>query len=143
MPAFSRDAKADALGRCPLFGELSRRELRELAALADEVEVSAGKVLAREGGLGSEFFVIAEGRAQVERDGHTVATLGPGDFFGEVALVDPGPRLATVTAAEPLRAFVLTTRGFWELLDRNHKIAQKILRTLAKRLRALVEDPRL
>lgn len=140
---FSKDTKAEALARCSIFSGLSKRELRQLASASDDIEVPAGKVLAREGRLGTEFFVIAEGEAEVTRDGKRLATLGGNDFFGEIALLDGGPRTATITATTPLRAFVLTTRAFWSVLDENQAVAQKILRAVARRFRALADDPTL
>jgi CRP/FNR family transcriptional regulator, cyclic AMP receptor protein len=135
MQLFSHDSKADALGRAPLFQNLSRGELVELAKVTEDLEVEEGKVLAREGDLGSEFFVIVEGEVDVEKDGTTLRRLGPGEFFGEVALIwDSARRTATVTAATPLRFFVLTRPAFRSLIDHHPDIQQKVLQCLEERV---------
>lgn len=136
MRLFSQDAKVEALGRAPLFEGLSKKELTELAKSSDDLEVPAGKVLCKEGELGHEFFVIVEGEAEVRRGGRKVDTMGPGDFFGEIALVEKTHRTATVTSTTPLRFFVLTGQSFWSLLDRSPRVERKVLRALAKRVLA-------
>ena len=112
MQLFSQDTKADALGRCPFFADLSRGELRELAKVSEDMEVEEGKTLTREGASGSEFFVIIDGEVVVTKDGADVRSMGPGDFFGEISLLEDRPRTATVTAKTPLRFFVLTRQNF-------------------------------
>jgi CRP/FNR family transcriptional regulator, cyclic AMP receptor protein len=134
MRRFSENTKADTLARAPLFHGLSRKHLIELAKVTDDLDVDAGRVLCREGQRGREFFVIIDGEAEVSRDGEALATLGPGDFFGEIALIDHVPRTATVTARTALRFFVLTSQAFWGLLDRSPDVERTILRALAKRL---------
>jgi len=129
----SKDTKVEALARAPLFEGLSRKELQEIARGSEDMDVEPGRVLCREGGLGQEFFVITEGEAEVRRKGRRRGVLGPGDFFGEIALIDRSPRTATVTATTPLRFFVLTRRTFLSLLDDNPAVERKILRTLARR----------
>jgi len=129
----SRDTKVDALSHAPLFEGLSRRELEEIARSSEDMDVEAGRVLCREGGLGQEFFVITDGEAEVRRGGRRRGVLGPGDFFGEIALIERSPRTATVTATTPLRFFVLTRRSFWSALERNPAVERKILRALARR----------
>jgi CRP/FNR family cyclic AMP-dependent transcriptional regulator len=109
---FSHDTKADALERCPFFADLSRSELRDLAKVTEDMEVEEGKALTREGAAGSEFFVIVDGDVSVTKDGSEVRTLGPGDFFGEISLLEDRPRTATVTAKTRLRFFVLTRQAF-------------------------------
>jgi CRP/FNR family transcriptional regulator, cyclic AMP receptor protein len=133
---FSHDTKAEALGRIPLFSELTKDELHELAKRTEDLEVEAGKVLVREGEIGQEFFVIIEGEAEATKDGKLLRTMGPNDFFGEIALLEDIPRTATVTAKTPLRFFVLTRQSFWSMLDATPSVERKILRTLAKRLLA-------
>jgi CRP-like cAMP-binding protein len=132
----SQDTKVAALGRAPLFEGLSKKELAQLARSTDDLEVPAGKVLCKQGELGREFFVIVEGEAEVERGGQRIDTMGPGDFFGEIALVEKTHRTATVTATTPLRFFVLTSQSFWTLLDHNPEVERKVLRALAKRVLA-------
>jgi CRP-like cAMP-binding protein len=132
---FPHDTKAEALGRAPLFRDLSKHELGELAKATEDLEVEAGKVLTREGDLGREFFVIVEGEVSVTKDGEEIRRLGPGDFFGEIALVyEDARRTATVTAATPLRFFVLTRQSFRSLLERQPEIEEKVMRVLEERL---------
>jgi CRP/FNR family cyclic AMP-dependent transcriptional regulator len=130
----SRDTKVEALKRSPLFEGLSKKDLAELAKHSEDVDVPAGKVLCKEGETGSEFFVILEGEAEVTQKGKRVRTLGPDAFFGEIALVEPVPRTATVTAKTPLRFFVLTRSEFHGLLDQFPGIERKVLRALARRV---------
>ena len=134
MQLFSHDTKADALGRCPFFSSLSRGELLELAKMSEDLDVKEGRVLAREGQTGSEFFVIIDGEVSVTKDGQEIRTLGPGDFFGEIALVEDRPRTATVTAKTPLRFFVLTRQGFRSLLDHQPELAENVRRAIQERV---------
>jgi CRP/FNR family cyclic AMP-dependent transcriptional regulator len=132
---FPHDTKVDALARAPLFSGLSRQELGELAKATEDLEVPAGKLLTREGDLGREFFVIVEGEVSVARGGEEIRRMGPGDFFGEIALVwEPARRTATVTAVTPLRFFVLTRQSFRSLLEHQPEIEQKVMTALEERL---------
>lgn len=137
---FSHDTKADALGACPFFAGLSRSELLELAKISEDLEVDAGKALTREGKSGSEFFVIVDGEVSVTKDGQEIRTLGSGDFFGEIALLEDTPRTATVTAKTPLRFFVLTRQAFRSLLAHQPELEQKVLAALEERVRATSEN---
>lgn len=141
MARFRQDMKVSALKRSPLFEGLSRRQLVQIARLTDDLDVPAGATLCREGSRGHEFFVITEGRAAVTRAGKEVATLSSGDFFGEIALLEPVTRTATVTAATPLRFFIVSDHQFKSLLDTDPEIERKVLRTLARRLVTLSGDP--
>jgi CRP-like cAMP-binding protein len=132
---FSQDTKADALGRCPFFADLSRGELRELAKVTEDMEVEEGKTLTRQGAAGSEFFVIVDGEVAVTKDGSEIRTMGEGDFFGEISLLEDRPRTATVTAKTPLRFFVLTRQNFRALLDKQPEIEEKVTTALEERLR--------
>jgi CRP/FNR family cyclic AMP-dependent transcriptional regulator len=118
----------------PLFARCSKRQLRAIAALADEIERPAGRVLAKQGTLGSEFFVLIDGAAEVQKDGKRLAVLGAGDFFGEIALVTRAPRTATVTLIEPSSLLVMTERDFDALLKAETEIQARVLRALADRL---------
>lgn len=100
----------------PLFRGCSRRELRALSRLAEVIDVPAGDALIRQDERGTEFFVIVSGAAEVSRDGQVLATLGAGDFAGELALLDGKPRSASVVTTEPTRALVFAPREFWSLL---------------------------
>jgi CRP-like cAMP-binding protein len=132
---FPHDTKAEALGRAPLFQNLSKHELGELAKATEDLEVDEGKVLTREGDLGREFFVIVEGDVSVTKDGEEIRALGPGDFFGEIALVyEDARRTATVTAKSPLRFFVLTRQSFRSLLEHQPEIEDKVMAALEDRL---------
>jgi CRP/FNR family cyclic AMP-dependent transcriptional regulator len=131
---FSQVAKVEALRGSPLFHGLARSELAQLAKETEDLELGPGKALCEEGETAREFFVILDGEAEVTKDGHRLAALGPGDFFGEIALIEHSTRTATVTATTPVRFFVLTSRAFAALLDNNPGVARKVLRTLAKRV---------
>ena len=134
---FPHDTKVDALAKAPLFAALSRQELGELAKATEDLEVDEGKVLTREGDLGREFFVIVDGDVSVTQDGNEIRRLGAGDFFGEIALIyDNARRTATVTAASPLRFFVLTRQSFRSLLEHQPGIEEKVMAALEERLAA-------
>ena len=134
---FPHDTKVDALAKAPLFAALSRQELGELAKATEDLEVDEGKTLTREGDLGREFFVIVDGDVSVTLDGNEIRRLGPGDFFGEIALIyDNARRTATVTAASPLRFFVLTRQSFRSLLEHQPEIEEKVMAALEERLAA-------
>jgi CRP/FNR family transcriptional regulator, cyclic AMP receptor protein len=143
MKLFSQDKKVESLKRAPLFADLSRKELVQLARLSDDVEVPAGRVLCKEGAPGREFFVLVEGEVDVVKNGRRVAALGAGDFVGEISLLEQTPRTATVTAKTPLRFFVLTPKEFQQVLDENPSVERKILRALARRVLELSRDPTL
>jgi CRP-like cAMP-binding protein len=132
----SHETKAEALARMPLFEGLSRKDLIEVAKVTEDMEIPAGKVLCEQGEIGHEFFVLLEGEVDVTRDGQHVATLGPGEMFGEIALIERSRRTATVTAKKPLRFFVMTGPAFWALIDRHRDIEREVLRTLALRVLA-------
>lgn len=135
MPLFSHDTKVDALHGASLFAALSRHELEELAKVTEDLEFEPGKVLAREGEIGHEFFVILEGEVAVERDGQEVRTLGSGDFFGEIALIwESARRTATVVARSHVRLFVLTRQAFRGLMAHHPDIERKVLEALEQRL---------
>ena len=139
MALFTQDTKIACLRRAPLFADMSKRELLEVARLADDLEAEPGEVLAREGEIGREFFVVVDGEVEFTRQGRTLDVDGPVDFFGEVSLVEHVPRLATVTATTPLRFFVLGHREFHQLMDDNPRIERKVLLALARRLLTLVQ----
>lgn len=127
--------KIDVLKRVPLFGNLSQRQLNLIAKHADEVNLPAGKVLAKQGELGLEFLLLVEGRARVQKNGKVIAHLAAGDFFGEMSLIDGKPRSATVIAETPVTLLVIHRRSFNYLLDTIPGLPRKILITLCERLR--------
>jgi CRP-like cAMP-binding protein len=131
-----KNAKLDLLKRVPLFGELSKRDLEEVAKIADELDFKEGKALTTEGAAGREFFVIIEGTAEVTRGRRKLRTMSDGDFFGEISLITKLPRTATVTTVSPLRALVVTDRSFRSLLERQPGIQSKVLSALGERLDA-------
>jgi CRP/FNR family transcriptional regulator, cyclic AMP receptor protein len=128
------DPFVETLATVPLFSACSKKELQMVAKSADHVTVPAGKVVVTEGAAGSEFFVILEGRARVERHGREVASLGPGSFFGDLALLDRAPRNASVIADSDLELAKLGQRAFDELLE-HPGFSKKLLAGLARRLR--------
>jgi CRP-like cAMP-binding protein len=132
-----RDTSADLLANVPLFAACSKKELQALAKRAEDRSVPAGTVLVREGAAGDAFFVIVSGQADVDRSGHVVATIGPGAFFGDLALLDKAPRNATVTAKTDMELIVLGQREFSLLLDEAGGFARKLLVGLAHRLREM------
>jgi CRP/FNR family transcriptional regulator, cyclic AMP receptor protein len=136
----ARDEKLELLRRIPLFSGFDRKRIERLGMLAEEVDVPAGKVLMRQGEIGSDMMVIVRGSVAVERDGSRLNTLGPGDFFGEIALVDGGPRTATVTVEEPSTLLVLAHRDFHAMMDEFPEIAGQVMNALANRVRHLEPD---
>jgi CRP/FNR family cyclic AMP-dependent transcriptional regulator len=143
MKLFSQDTKVQALKRAPLFEDLSRKELSQLARVSEDVEVDAGTVLCKEGDVGHEFFVIVDGKVKIARKGRRVSTRSGGDFVGEIALIEDVPRTATVTAETPVRLFVLTRKDFRHLLDEQPNVERKVMRVLARRLAEVSKDPTL
>jgi CRP-like cAMP-binding protein len=129
-----KSTKVDLIKKVPLFSKLSGAALREVASVADEMDLPEGKTLTKEGERGREFFVLLEGSADVRQKGARIRTLGTGDFFGEIALVTKLPRTATVTTTSPARALVITDRDFSALLRRSPQIGQGVLEALGERL---------
>ena len=123
------------LAAVPLFSDLSSRHLKRMADLAEEVRFNAGDLIVQEGQPGGTFFVILEGEAKVTRKGRKLNELYPGDFFGEVSLLDGGPRTATVTAETPIVAIRLFRKEFAKLISADPEIALKIVAELASRIR--------
>jgi len=136
---FSQDVKVEALKRAPLFEGLSKKELRELARVTEDLKVEPGTVLCREGKVGREFFVIVDGTADVTKGGKRIARRAGGDFVGEIALLTTSKRTATVIATTPLRCFILTQGDFRRVLDANPGVQRKVMQALAERLVADAE----
>ena len=135
MPLRAKDTHLDHLAEVPLFSACTRKDLQRIAQASDEVNVKAGRVLVEEGRIGHEFFLIMDGKASVRRKNRKVAELGPGAYFGELALLDKGPRTATVVAETDMTVLVLGQREFLAVLDDVRGLAYKILRIMAGRLR--------
>ena len=130
------EAPVELLQRVPLFADFERGDLQRLARSFKERTFEAGSTVAAEGRSGAGFFVIESGEASVSVRGSERGKLGPGDYFGEIALIDDGARSATVTADSELRCYGLTSWEFRPLVEGNASIAWKLLETMAKRLRA-------
>jgi serine/threonine-protein kinase len=124
-------------GGIPLFSGVSKKGLRALVAAADEITVREGKDLVREGEHGRELYVVVSGSVRVVRKGRRVATMGPGDFFGELALVSGAPRTATVTTETETTVMVLDPRRFEVVMDREPQVAKAVMAAMADRLRAV------
>jgi CRP-like cAMP-binding protein len=126
---------SDALGRVPLFADLKPKELERLCKSLKQRTFAAGETVMAEGGSGAGFFVIEAGTAVVNRGGSEVARLGPGEYFGEIALIDGGARTATVTAESELRCHGLAAWDFRGIVESDGRIAWKLLQALPARLR--------
>ena len=133
----SRDVRIRHLQRVPLFSGFSEAELRGVADLSTIVELPAGSVVTRVGEPGDSFFVIIDGTAAVRTLPETTGELRPGDFFGEMSLLDREPRSATITAATDLRLLVVDRAHFWRLLDETPELIRRILMLLSRRVRHL------
>jgi CRP/FNR family transcriptional regulator, cyclic AMP receptor protein len=129
-----KNAKIELLRRTALFSHCSKRELAEIAMIADEIDIPDGKAFIREGVRGREFFAMIEGSVDVRKKGRRVRIKGGNEFFGEIALVSEAPRNATVTATSPVRALVITDRAFDNLMRRSPQLQLKVLRSLAERV---------
>ena len=136
MKADKQTTKGDMLRKVPLFSDLSKRNLNEIAKITDELEVQAGKVLAKQGERGSEFVLILQGMVKVEKDGKLINRLSANDFFGEIALIDKKPRTATVIAETNAKLLVVEARSFGRLLEQAPRLSNEIMVALCKYVRA-------
>jgi CRP-like cAMP-binding protein len=133
----ARHSYTEHLSKVPLFSALSSKDLQKVARASDEVSVAAGKRLVEQGQTGREAFVILEGEATVKRNGRKVASLGPGAHFGELALLDRGPRTMSVEAETDMKVLVLGQREFSGVIDEVPGLASKLLASLARMVRDL------
>jgi CRP/FNR family transcriptional regulator, cyclic AMP receptor protein len=133
----ARNSYLDHLAAVPLFSACSKKELQAVAKASDEIDLPAGRVLCEQGTIGREAFAIVGGEAEVRRNNRKVATLGPGSYVGELALLDHGPRTATVVATTDIKVLVLGAREFSALLDDVPSISHKLMKALAHRIREL------
>jgi CRP-like cAMP-binding protein len=137
MPGYDRSAFVVYLARVPMFSNCSSQQIEKLAEITEERDATPGQRIVGEGEPGDEFFVVADGAVQVTRGGNEVATLGPGDYFGELALLDPAPRDASVTATAPTNLFVLSRAAFGRALDEIAGLRDAMLRGMARRIHEL------
>jgi CRP-like cAMP-binding protein len=119
----------------PLFSTVSNQGLRVIVSVADEFDEPSGRVLVREGEHRRELMVLVSGTAKVSRNGRRIASLGPGDFFGEIALLSGGPRTATVTTTSDVRLMMLAPAGFEGVLETEPAVRRAVLHALGERLR--------
>jgi CRP/FNR family transcriptional regulator, cyclic AMP receptor protein len=128
--------RQDALSSVPLFADIPKRHLRSIAKLTAVPSFEPDKIIVKEGTTGSLFFVILEGSAKVLQDGKVIGRLQPGDYFGEISLLDPGPRTATVVASERTICLNLAGADFRDILVSEPKLALSVMRVLARRVRS-------
>ncbi len=136
------DTRARLMSACRLFTGLADADLQAVTAAAVEVEFPAERVIARQGEIGTGLFVIVDGGVRVIRDGRVIARLGPGEFFGELSVIDGAPRNAQVVAETPTRCLALATWDFERLLRETPGIALTVLRVVVARLRSATDDHR-
>ncbi len=134
------DRKTELLAAAPLFADVDADGLARIAARTVEVEFSAGHVIARQGEIGTGFFLVVSGRVRVVRDGQEAASMGPGDFFGELSILDGKPRVAQVVATEPTVCLALASWDFEAVVTEQPAVALAVLRALADRLRSMSES---
>ena len=133
--------KLELLQDVPLFAELTTDELNALGRIVKEVDVKPGDILTHEGRHEGFFFVVIDGSVEIERGGQTINTLGPGDFLGEIALLDGGPRTATATATAPSRLLSIENQAFDDLLGASPSIRTAVMEAVGQRLQAMDEEP--
>jgi CRP-like cAMP-binding protein len=138
-----KESTDERLARIPLFEGLSKKQLSQVSSLMTPLDLKAGKVLARQGEVGREFLILLEGQVEVARDGKIIAVRGPGDFIGEIALLDNRPRTATVTARTDVVVEVLNRGEFASLLAEAPELSAQVMATMARRLAALDRESNL
>jgi CRP/FNR family cyclic AMP-dependent transcriptional regulator len=136
------EEKADWLARVDLFSGIDQDGLRRVAELAGEIQFPQGRHIVQQGLVGNGLYILVGGAADVVRSGEVLATLQPGDFFGELAVIDQMPRSASVVASEPTTCLALASWDLLDLLAREPRISLNLLRTLATRLRSAQEHHR-
>jgi CRP/FNR family transcriptional regulator len=138
----SADSRVELLRAVPMFASAREDDLAALVAAATEVDLPAGRTVVRQGDDGNGLFLVLDGRVHVVRDGETLATLGPGEWFGELAVLDRGPRVASVVADVPTRCLAIAAWDAERLFMERPGLTYGVARELATRLRARVEDHR-
>jgi CRP-like cAMP-binding protein len=140
--AITTDRKIELLGTVALFDGIGPDGLAAVAEQAEEVDYPAGRPIVRQGDIGTGFYLIIAGRTRVVRDGETLAELGPGEFFGELSLLDGEPRTAAVLSETPTTCLAIPSWKFDTLLETQPRIAIAVLRGVARRLRTVTEEHR-
>lgn len=141
MP-MTKKAKVDLLRKVAIFSGVPDRALGTIAEQVEVIDFPAGRYIVRQGQVGTGFYLLASGHVTVTRGGEALARLGPGDFFGELSVIDQLPRTAHVISEEPTTCLALASWNFIKLMERHPKIALSILREVAARLRAASDSPR-
>jgi CRP/FNR family cyclic AMP-dependent transcriptional regulator len=136
----TKDRRTELLGACRLFTGVTPGDLAAVAERAIEIEFPANRVIARQGEIGTGFFLVVEGAVRVVRDGEELAILRPGEFFGELSVLDGLPRVAQVIATEPTRCLALASWDFEQAVLDSPTLALAILRGLAARVRSVTEQ---
>jgi CRP/FNR family cyclic AMP-dependent transcriptional regulator len=134
-------AIVEMLQRTPLWSGLTEKELKVIARSFKELKYNSGDIIVRKGESGVSFYLIAEGTVEVRSDGRVLSKLGPGQFFGEMAILDGRPRSADVVALEPSRCLALTSWSFKSIVSNNPKMALKLLQESVRRLRMNTQTP--
>ncbi len=132
-------ANEEFLARVPIFANCTPQEIGAVAAVAQESGFQTGQIIVTQGTPGQAFYLILSGRVEIKRDGQSLGAFGPGDFFGEMSLLDHAPRSATITALEPTVCLMLSSWDFKALLEKHPSIAVKLLEILSRRLRVADE----
>lgn len=140
--AITRKQKVDLLRRVDLFSATSARSLGLVADAAVDCAFPAGAYIVRQGQIGTGFYLIVSGRVRVQRGSETLAHLGPGEFFGELSVLDQAPRMAHVIAEEPTVCLALASWDLTRVLEKNPRVALAMLRSVTRRLRAATDHPR-
>ncbi len=141
LGAVPRDPRVETLRKVPLFSGCDEKQLSFIASRVEDLEFASGRRLCEQGRSGGDFFIVLSGTAEVRRNGKTIRSLRDGDFFGEIALLEHGPRTASVVATSPLRCLVLGPSQFRDVLHQDASIAVPVMHAMAERLRATAELP--
>ncbi len=137
----AKDERVERLRKVPLFTGCTDKQLQFVATRVEDIDLPAGKVLTEEGKSGGEFFIILSGNAEVRRGGKVIDEMTAGDHFGEIALLDNGPRTATVVAKTPMRCLVLSPSQFQDVLHQDAEMAVILLHSVTRRLRGAAQLP--
>lgn len=132
-------ANEEFLSRVPIFANCTHDEISKIAGVAQESDFQPGQIIVTQGTPGQAFYLVLSGRVEIIRDQTSLGAFGPGDFFGEMSLLDAAPRSATIRAIDPTRCVMLSSWDFKALLEQNPSIAVKLLEVLSRRLRVADE----